>query len=100
MVSTCISQQDYSLYKLDNCCCCFPQAAIADGVKVIAGWIERLLQQLRLSATRVNLRVEMPSLVKGGPLSLVVLRLDSLEYAGEAAAAGEAAPIRQVRAGC
>ncbi|BDA50280.1 probable autophagy-related protein 2 at C-terminar half [Coccomyxa sp. Obi] len=63
----------------------FGQATVADGVNLIAGGIENVLQRFRLQARNITLRIELPPLDgEGGPASLVVVRLDDLTYAGEA----------------
>ncbi|KAK9805512.1 hypothetical protein WJX72_002557 [[Myrmecia] bisecta] len=59
-------------------------ATITDGVKLIAGGIEKVLQQLQLKAHRIAVRVELPNPNgREGPAALVVLRLEHFSYAGE-----------------
>lgn len=53
---------------------------IMEGVQTIAGSIESLLQRLKVTASRVAVRLEVPC---QDSIALVVLRLDHLCYSGE-----------------
>lgn len=64
----------------------FGQATVADGVKLIAGGLENVLQRFRLQARNITLRIELPPLEgEGGPPALVIVRLEDLTYAGQLA---------------
>ncbi|KAK9836947.1 hypothetical protein WJX81_001853 [Elliptochloris bilobata] len=67
-------------------------AAVVDGVRLIAGGIEDVLQRLRIQVRQVILRIELPGREgSAGPPSLVVLRLDQLSYSGCAAPSADPA---------
>lgn len=80
------------------------ESAVAEGVKLIAGGLEALLQRMRVAATRVVLRLELPAGEAGprGACHVVTLSLGQAEYCGSssglpgvpdgAEAAGEQAP--------
>ena len=55
---------------------------IADGVQLIAGGIENVLQRLRVSAVNVTIRLEIPGPRPDVASSLVVVRVDDLSYTG------------------
>lgn len=80
------------------------ESAVAEGVKLIAGGLEALLQRMRVAATRMVLRLELPAGEAGpqGACHVVTLSLGQVEYCGSssglpgapdgAEAAGEQAP--------
>lgn len=71
------------------------RGAVGEGVRLIAGGLEAILQRLRATATRVVVRANLPRVDRDdkAPALAAVLRLQSLGYAPiPADAAGEAPP--------
>lgn len=59
------------------------QMGIVDGVQLIAGGLENVLQRLRVQATNATVRLEVPEATGTAPAALVVVRVDELSYSGE-----------------
>ena len=58
------------------------QMGIADGVQLIAGGIDHVLQRLRVTASNAAIRLEIPGRSPHVATALVVLRVDELNYSG------------------
>ena len=78
-----------------------PAAAMSDGVKLIAGGIESLLRRMRVQATGVAVRLEIPKPDGGsggggggggGDHHVVLVRLEGLQYGSSKEEAAEQAP--------